>query len=595
MKLRTSYFNSTVLKKDITRFAPLWGLYTVFMLMFVLLLWDSEGSGARFVTNAPYIMQFMGGLNLVYAGLCAVLLFGDLFKSQMCNALHAMPMRREGWFLTHLCAGLLFCIVPNALGALVAALLLQQYCYGAFLWLAVSVLQFLFYFAVGSFAVMCAGNRLGAAAVYGIINFFSLVAAWLVETFYDPILPGITLDVQRYAQISPVWQFSQAEYVGITYDNMTSTAQLHYFITEDWRYLFVAAAVGLLFAVLALLIYRRRALERAGDLIAVKPVAPVFLTVYTLCVGAVMYFVADLTSQSLRYVFLVIGFFIGFFTGRMLLEKKVNVFRWKSFLAFAVLLAVFGASLWLTWLDPAGITRYVPGADRVQQVQISPYSSRYYLENKSLCLTEPEDIQNITQLHSQLVKDHSTQGDMTLWLEYTLDSGTLIQRQYELPSSSPVGQALRQYYSSQECVFGTQTPQTLMKNAYLLEFHSYYEPLPNMVAATQTGLMNVDMDSMAEKYGGEGKVLQYILEDRFDEEPLITGLMEAVGKDCEAGTMAQLWNYHQDQEPCGYIFIEALEYEDEGAYTYKRTKNIEITVYEDCVNTIAYLKALTAQ
>ena len=29
MKLRTSFFNPTVFKKDLTRFAPTWALYTV--------------------------------------------------------------------------------------------------------------------------------------------------------------------------------------------------------------------------------------------------------------------------------------------------------------------------------------------------------------------------------------------------------------------------------------------------------------------------------------------------------------------------------------------------------------------------------------
>ena len=43
MKLRTSFFNPTVFKKDLTRFAPTWVLYTVglFMMMAICL-------------NAPY-------------------------------------------------------------------------------------------------------------------------------------------------------------------------------------------------------------------------------------------------------------------------------------------------------------------------------------------------------------------------------------------------------------------------------------------------------------------------------------------------------------------------------------------------------------
>ena len=76
MKLRTSYFNLSILKKDITRFAPLWGLYTVFMHLFVLTRMEMEP--AHFANNASTIMQLMGPVNLVYAGLCAMLLFGDL-------------------------------------------------------------------------------------------------------------------------------------------------------------------------------------------------------------------------------------------------------------------------------------------------------------------------------------------------------------------------------------------------------------------------------------------------------------------------------------------------------------------------------------
>ena len=33
MKLKTSFFNATVLKKDITRFAPVWGIYSVILLL----------------------------------------------------------------------------------------------------------------------------------------------------------------------------------------------------------------------------------------------------------------------------------------------------------------------------------------------------------------------------------------------------------------------------------------------------------------------------------------------------------------------------------------------------------------------------------
>lgn len=594
MKLRTSYFNSTVLRKDITRFAPVWGLYTVFMLMFVLLLWDSERFAARFVSNASTVMKVMSWVNLVYAGLCAVLLFGDLFKSQMCNALHAMPMRREGWFLTHFTAGVLFCVVPNTLGCLITAMLLQQYCYGAFLWLGVTVLQYLFFFGVGVFGVSCAGNRLGAVTVYGIINFFSVLAAWLVQTFYEPLLYGVKLNMDGYARLSPVIAFMEADYVIINYDYDSMSALFEGFVPEDWRYLWIAAAVGVVLSALALLIYRRRKLETAGDFVAVKPASPVFLVIYTLCVGAVMYFVADLAAESLRYLFLVIGLAIGFFTGRMLLEKRVNVFRKNTWIGFGAIVAVFALSLGLTWIDPIGITRYVPEAEQVQQVRFSPYSSQFYFENKGCVLTRQEEIESITELHAQLEEKRSMDGDSFLWLQYEMKSGTVIDRQYYFDASSEVGRALKQRYSSRECVFETDDPEAFVEKAYLLEFHSYNEALPYVSIATEAGLVNVDLDSIREKFGEE-EVVQYVLEGRFDQEPIVTGLMEAIQKDCDAGTMAQIWEYHQNQEPCGYLIIQAVENQRDSGYVYSQTKTLDITVYEDCVNTIAYLQSLSAE
>ena len=132
MKSRISSSKFTALRKDITRFAPAWGIYTVLSLLYVILLWNDNFYG---ITGT---FQFMATVNFVYAGICAVLLFGDLYNSRLCNALHAMPMRREGWFATHLVAGMLFCIVPNCVGAVVAATLLKEAAYLAFLWLPVS-------------------------------------------------------------------------------------------------------------------------------------------------------------------------------------------------------------------------------------------------------------------------------------------------------------------------------------------------------------------------------------------------------------------------------------------------------------------------
>lgn len=102
------YLRISVIKKDLTRFAPLWGLYSVFILIFLLLMWMDNRSGAYLMNAAAEIMSAMCLVNLVYGFLCALVLFGDLFAPMLCNALNAMPVSREGWFVSHFVSGLLF-------------------------------------------------------------------------------------------------------------------------------------------------------------------------------------------------------------------------------------------------------------------------------------------------------------------------------------------------------------------------------------------------------------------------------------------------------------------------------------------------------
>ena len=345
MKLKTSFFNTTVLKKDITRFAPAWGVYTVLSLLYVILLWSDN------FYDVTGTFQFMATVNFVYAGISAVLLFGDLYNSRLCNALHAMPMRREGWFATHLVAGLLFCIVPNCVGTVVAATLLKEAAYLAFLWLAFTALEYLFFFGVAVFCVQCAGNRLGALASYGLVNFFAILVAWLGETFYAPVLPGVILDTSGFADFSPIVPLTAERIIEVDYDKINGLT-LEGMDMSQWYYLFVVAAVGVVFIALALLIYRKRNLETAGDFISLKPAAPVFLIIYTLFAGAILYLVAELFGSGAEYLFLVVGLAIGFFTGKMLLEKKVRVFQGKQFLRFGILLLCFFGTIFVAWMDP---------------------------------------------------------------------------------------------------------------------------------------------------------------------------------------------------------------------------------------------------
>ena len=578
MKSRTSFFNTTVLRKNATRFAPLWGLYTVFMLMVVFLIWANDPEPAWFATDAPSIFMAMGVINFFYAGICALLLFGDLFQSKMAGTLHAMPMRREGWFLTHLCAGLLFCLVPNAIGALVSSMILQEYCYLAFLWLGIMILQFLFFFGVGAFCMQCAGNKLGAAAVYGLFNLLAVLVAFLVDTFYAPVLYGIQTDWETICTHSPVVGFSTFRYVNVVYDNMYGIARFEGFLGEQWRYLFIAAAVGFVLLGASVLLYRSRHMESAGDFMAVKPVAPIFLVIYTLCVGAVLYFLADQLSTDAEYLFLFIGFAIGFFTGHMLLEKKVNVFQLKKWIGLGILTLAFFFTVAIAWMDPIGITRYIPKAQQIESVQLSPYGSYYYLDNRSDALTDPQDIQLALDVHSQLLQERNPDGgELCLRIRYNLKGGGVVERKYYIGAYSATIEPLKHFFSSFRYITGFDDPAALIDRSTFLDFLTHSEYLPSINLQWQTD------DEVEDKYGDSEE--QIVLTGK-NGKWAAQGLLDALYLDCQEGNIAQNWEFHQNEESEGNIIIsyETSRYE---------TEYLEITVFTSCKHTISYLKSLT--
>ena len=122
MKSRISYFDKTVFKKNLPRFAPAWGLCTVWLVLAIVTICmypEMAGSNLMDMGQAYCVFTFL------YAPLCTQLLFGDLlYNTRMCNALHALPLKRDTWFFTNVASGFAFFLIPTVTSARLAALLL---------------------------------------------------------------------------------------------------------------------------------------------------------------------------------------------------------------------------------------------------------------------------------------------------------------------------------------------------------------------------------------------------------------------------------------------------------------------------------------
>lgn len=577
MKSRTLFFDPAVFKKNLTRFAPAWGLYTLCLLLGLLLMTDS-GLEYWLLNNLGECIQIMPVINCGYALVVAQLIFGDLFNTRMCNALHALPIRRETWFGTNILSGLTFSLGPSLVMTLVALPLMalsvvKDAWQMPLLWLLGSNLQFLFFFAAAVLCVFCAGSRFAQAVLYGIVNLGAIVVYWLADTIYIPMLYGIDTQYDVFLPFFPLGQMAAKPYMKLEYRSDALARRVTpsgFMLTERWGWLWLYAGVGLVLLVLALLLYRRRRLETAGDFIAVKPLEPVFLVLYSLVAATLLQMFDRLFFSNRGYFFLGIGLVVGFFTGKMLLERRVNVFRKKNWAAFGLLTLAVAASLVLTSLDPLGITRWVPKAGNVDRVELS-LGYNYGYGNASVILEDPEDIENILLVHRSALEDRIGENKsrvliaepenadeegmysypVSITIRYRLKNGTYATRYYRIWSHKEAGQLVENWFSSLQCVTGTDD------------------------------LVGKQGDYIFLSVNGLKIPHEYLEGDKF------RSLLEAVEADCAQGNMAQQWNFHQDE----YVF-RSKDYSISSLYLELAIGDFGtgFEIYGDSRNTMAWLE-----
>lgn len=542
MKSRISFFNVGLFKKDITRFAPLWALYTVGLLLTLFSwAWDSSFLGKYLGDSiGPF-----GVVNLISGFIAAQLLFGDLFQSQLCNAMHAMPMRRETRFFTHLLAGLSFSLVPNLLATLISLAFLGEYWFLSLMWLLGVTLSYLVFFGIGVFSILCTGSRFAATVVYAIVNFGSWVAYWFADTIYLPMMRGVELNDRVFGWFSPVSTIASGEFMNFSIYRYAKYVYTFTGYGDGWLYLSITAVIGVALLGCALVLYRRRSLESAGDFMAVRWLRPVFLLTYTLCIGAFLAMFGEIIND-VYLIFLFIGIICGFFTGYMLLDRTIRVFRKRRFLQLAILLVAMGLSIFVTKVDLLGVVRWVPEAEKVESVQVEG-------GGETLLITDPETLDAVLSAHEAFLKEDDEYSGTyaNIWLTYTLKSGRVVSRRYAVLSTAPELEVLKKLlFSSPEVVFDLTG-----------SWESYRQGVSCIAYENE-----------------KGSSVSF-----YDQEQLLS-LLDALYADCLAGDLAQSWAFHSETaDYAGQLTLFGSGYP------------VYITLYSDTENTLNVLSALTAK
>ena len=465
MQSKRSFFNRKIYCTALRRYWVLWVLYAIAALVLVPLpmidAMQNKGllySGEWFSTSVIWLLDahpMLLVLSLLFSGIIAATLFSYLYQPRQTGLMASLPVRRETMFLSTAAAGLTGMFLGDLLMILaclgVEAAYGQVYLPALGVFLLIAVLENLFFLGFALFCCMLTGNILAGPAVYMIFNFTAVG----VETLGRYLLCSLVYGMPRNGiyQLSTEWLSPAVQMLRnlsrvdrLAWDGVNSNHIASYsFTMEGLGTLGIYALVGVVFCGLALVLYRRRNMETAGDVVAIPFLVPVFKVCACLAGALVCCSLVTNMLPALRWygaprlllfiALMILGGMIGWFIAQMLVEKTFRVFDhgWKGLGAMCLLyvLVLTGAEY-----DWTGYERRLPDAEQVQEVSLDSGST-------TIRLKQPENIQQVIDLQQRLVehKSHHEQAaaqykeQRRLELQYVLENGKILERCYWLDSS----------------------------------------------------------------------------------------------------------------------------------------------------------------
>ena len=472
MRSVTSFFNAGLLRKDLSRFWPLWAVYTaIWMLAMPLMELMELTNSYRRVTVAELPDEILSlasnlglSLALVFGVLLAMALFSYLCNSRSTGMMHSFPIRREGLFLTHYAAGLVMFFAAHVL-VLAMTAAVQGACGGYVTWrplavwlAAVTCLTF-FFFTFAVFCAMFTGQILAIPVFYGVLNVLAVGMEYLVRTFASMFFYGAKVgEMSLLSQkLSPVVYLGR--HLGPEYERYETQGYSTSVLTgrlEGMDALLWYALAAVVLAILSLLIYRLRHSETAGDTVTVGWARCLFRYGVAVCcalsLGQGLYTLVlgnylsqmEYSLPGMLICMLVTGL-MGYFAAEMLLRKTFRVLRpgWKGAAALSAALVLFGVAI---SLDLTGYEARVPSADQIESITYG-ISGVDYVSGEA---AQPEDVELLRAAHQAMIGEKALQKErgrmdradlawdqgpwnyVSVTLEYYLNNGRTLSRRYGL-------------------------------------------------------------------------------------------------------------------------------------------------------------------
>lgn len=468
MQSKTSFFNRTLFWSLFRRYWPIFAAYFVVWLVtlpaslatffsYALRPNDYFDPVVFFADTGEHILNsgLFGGL--VLSGVTGIVLamaaYNYLYNAKSVSLFCALPIRREGVFLSLYTAGMAGMLVINVLIFLIA--LAVSAAYGqlslslSFLlqWLAIVCLMNTFYFGFASLCATFTGNVMVLPVVFGLLNFAVYVVGELISQVMRLFVYGlVTSGPPPLSFLSPpAYMVEKLSVKSLGEFNAEGTWLRTGTVFEGWLPLIIYALVGLVFILLAVLLVRRRRMETAGDVVALKPLKPIFKYCMAfgcaLVIGIIIFYSAFNRNDSSLFLSLMLlsmlfGGFVGYFASEMLLQKTLRVFGGRTWFGMTAVALVITGFLFATEYDAFGLERKVPDLEEIQHIQISSSGESALFEDR-------DNIDAAIALHGDIIRnkaanealanasDYSYRSSYVM-LDYFYKDGRSLSRSYEI-------------------------------------------------------------------------------------------------------------------------------------------------------------------
>ena len=458
MQSKRSFFNRTLFRKNLTRYWPLWGtaallgcLAPLYLLLGLLSDPRADVSPGEFAAGLYSVTaEVVPILTFFYAIMAAMAVWGYLFSPRSVGLMHALPIDRNGLFVTGALSGLAMLLIPYAVtGGLVCLIALAwgfldigAVCVTA----AAVVFMNLIFFGIATLCAMCTGHQLALPALYMAVNFFAVAAELLIRW----VSSGLLFGVSQVSGDSLLEFLSPMSYLaGHLNDRYyTGEAGERIFYLEGFGAAALYGLAGLVLLGLSWALCRRRKSERAGDVVAFRWLRPLFrgamAAIGALGLGPLLYMLVwESFFQRGHYTdpvpmasCMALTGLVGYYAASMLLEKSLRVFRgsWKGAVSVCLAAAALCAGL---ALDPLGISSWVPEAEDIQIAWVYGEAELHAGPEDA-----PERKEMVIDLHRAILAEKDSIRarsdrlmDNHLWLGivYVLEDGRTVQRAYSLP------------------------------------------------------------------------------------------------------------------------------------------------------------------